>query len=83
MSFWKEGDPATVETDRMGLPTCFHWLGQSHPVQEISNVWRVDDAWWKGRVWRDHFKLITTTGLLVILSHDLTSDLWYITRLYD
>jgi hypothetical protein len=32
---------------------------------------------------RDYFKLTTTTGLLVIIYHDLIHDAWFLQRLYD
>lgn len=83
MSYWREGDSIKdidVEND---LPKRFTWKGRVHTVSDIANVWRIDDAWWQGRIWQDRFKLITTTGLLVILSHDLLTDEWRVIRLYD
>ncbi len=52
-------------------------------MSAVANVWRLDDAWWQQRVWQDHFKLITTTGLLLILAHDLITDEWRVIRTYD
>lgn len=66
-----------------GLPKRFTWKGQVHIVNAVANVWRIDDAWWVQRVWQDHYKLITTTGFLVILSHDLLTDEWRLIRAYD
>ncbi|MEP7288609.1 MAG: DUF6504 family protein [Chloroflexota bacterium] len=71
-----------IETEN-GLPQRFTWQGRVHTVSAIANVWRIDDAWWQQRVWQDRFKLTTTTGLLVILSHDLLSDEWLLIRVYD
>jgi hypothetical protein len=64
-------------------PTSFSWQNQTHQVDEITRQWRVDIDWWRGRVWRDYFKLSTDTGLLVIIYQDLVSSQWYLQRLYD
>jgi hypothetical protein len=52
-------------------------------VQGIAKRWRVDVDWWRGRVWREYFKLTTHTGLLVILYRDVLTGRWYLQRLYD
>ena len=83
MSYWREGDPVKDIDVENGLPKRFTWQGRVHIVSDIANVWRIDDAWWQQRVWQDRFKLITTTGLLVILSHDLITDEWLVIRVYD
>ena len=69
-----------VSEDR---PARFQWEGKFHPIQGIANHWRVDLGWWRLRIWRDYFKVYTTTGLLVILYHDLVVDEWYLQRVYD
>ena len=83
MSYWRAGDPVQDVEVENGVPRRFTWQGQVHTVSAIANVWRIDDAWWQQRVWQDRFKLITTTGLLVILSHDLLTDAWRLIRVYD
>jgi hypothetical protein len=83
MSFWPLGDPVSDVETEAGRPTCFTWQGQMHPVTAIANVWRIDDAWWQQRIWHDNFKLITATGLLLILTHDLVQDTWHVRRVYD
>ena len=66
-----------------GAPRQFIWWGEVHPVAEITRHWRLNADWWRHPVWRDHFKLTTETGLLVIIYHDLEGDSWYLQRLYD
>jgi hypothetical protein len=39
--------------------------------------------WWREGIRRDYFKLTTTTGLLVVIFHDLDTGDWYLQRLYD
>lgn len=81
--FWPEGQPIEVEADALWTPLVFTWNGTPHPVQVVLDRWRVDEDWWRGRVWREYFQLITRTGLLVELFHDLTTRAWYIQRVYD
>ncbi len=83
MSVWQPGDPVSDVVVEDGRPARFTWQRQIHIVQRIANVTRVDDGWWQQRVWQDRFKLITTTGLLLVLAHDLAADSWAVVRLYD
>jgi hypothetical protein len=64
-------------------PRRFDWQNRTHPVDTVLNQWRVDIEWWRVRVWRDYYKLITETGLMVLIFHDRTSNQWYLQRLYD
>jgi hypothetical protein len=80
---WPSGSPIRVETGPLGLPQAFTWETQTHPVEGIANRWRVDEDWWRQRIWRDYFKVITRTGLMVILFQDLLTGQWYVQRLYD
>lgn len=81
--FWPEGQPVEVTADDLWTPLWFTWGDHRHPVQLILDRWRVDEDWWRGRVWREYFRLITRSGLLVELFHDLTAEGWYIQRVYD
>ena len=81
--FWPEGQPIVVQSDALAAPQSFTWQGRRHPVQAVARRWRVDQDWWRQRVWREYFKLTTRTGLLVIIYRDLLSGQWYLQRLYD
>ncbi|MBX3065080.1 MAG: hypothetical protein KF726_19015 [Anaerolineae bacterium] len=83
MGYWKIGVKVQVILGDDGSPIRLRWQGREHPIEQIAKRWRVDDGWWLVRVLQDHFKVITSTGLLLILTHDLLSDRWTITRLYD
>jgi hypothetical protein len=71
-----------VVTDE-GKPLRFIWHKRQHPVRHIANAWYVDDRWWADHIQRDYYKLLTTTGLLVVVYHDLIGASWYLQRLYD
>ena len=91
---WKPGQPIAVDVNRAGVPRSFRWRGHTHVVVLIANRWRVDEDWWQenasdsrtstaGHVWREYFKVITQTGLLVILFHDLVTNTWWMQQTYD
>ena len=71
-----------VETGTL-VPVFFRWNGQGHPVNAVAKRWRVDVDWWLVQIWCDYFKLITATGLLVTVCHDLLTNRWTLYRLYD
>lgn len=81
--FWPAGVPVQVTIDGLWMPLTVAWDGETHPVQALIDRWRVDEDWWRGRVWREYFWLTTRTGLLLEVFHDLTTDGWYLQRLYD
>ncbi len=85
---WQPAQPIRVEVDALGAPRRIWWRGRGHPVEEVLNRWRVDEGWWRlgvedGRVWREYFKLVTRSGLLLLLYRDLAGGGWYLQGLYD
>ncbi len=66
-----------------GVPLWFTWNGRRHTVEMVARRWRVDFGWWRWHVWREHYKLTTRTGLLVIIYRDLDSGEWFLQRIYD
>ena len=80
---WPKGSPITVVFDGMYAPQRFTWQGRTHQVKQITKRWRVDQDLWQHRVWREYFKLLTSSGLLVIIYRDLLTGQWYLQRLYD
>ena len=80
--FWADTCPVRVAS-HSDLPVSFTWRGRRHTVRQIANRWRVEQGWWDRYIRRDYFKLLTDTGLLVIIYHDLAGGGWYLYRLYD
>lgn len=68
---------------RQDQPNHFLWQSRLHRVHFITRQWRVDMEWWRVRVWRDYYKLVTDSGLLVIVYCDLMMDSWYLQQLFD
>jgi hypothetical protein len=83
MSFlWLPAQPITMHLQQK-QPETFEWKGRRHRVVRIAKSWRTDWGWWRLRLWRDYYKLVTNTGLLVLVYYDLLEDCWYLQQLYD
>ncbi len=65
-----------------GLPTAVRWRGAWRPVEQIALTWQLDVNWWRGRVYRDYYKVLAGETALVIY-HDLLRDSWALQRVYD
>jgi hypothetical protein len=77
------GLPIRVRADVLGAPLSFTWEERRHEVAQITRRWRVDERWWRGRVWREYFKLATKGRLLAVIYHDLIGGGWYLQRVFD
>lgn len=81
--FWPDGLRITVSVDADAAPTAFTWRGQRHTVGQIVERWRVDGGWWQRRAWREYFQLVTRSGLLALIYHDVRAGEWRLQRVYD
>lgn len=81
--FWPEGLPIQVEADARWTPLRFVWGEELYHVERVFDRWRVDEDWWRGRIWREYFVVTTTPRRLVELYHDLLADAWFLLRRYD
>jgi hypothetical protein len=79
---WSAGEQIQV-TLVEDYPAAFAWRGETHQVQDVTDRWRVDADWWRGRIQRDYFTVITTTGWLAVLYRDESADTWHIQQGYD
>jgi hypothetical protein len=81
--FWPHGVPITVVCDELATPLAVVWEGHRHPVVQIIDRYRDDTRWWQRRVWRENFLIITETGLMQLIYHDVRAGEWRLQRLYD
>ena len=81
--FWPDGVPIVVACDDLAAPLAFTWENHRHVVEQIVERWRVDEGWWRRRIWREYFQLVTRSGLLVLIYHDARVGEWRLQRLYD
>jgi hypothetical protein len=45
--------------------------------------WKVETEWWNQPVIREYWKALLNSSLLCELYHDLSSDEWFVERVYD
>jgi hypothetical protein len=81
--FWPAGIPIRVQCDAAAMPCQINWNQRWHTIHQIVESWRIDEQWWHRRAWRDYFKVLTTTGLLLLIYYDRLGQEWRLQRLYD
>ena len=72
--------PIEVELDADGALVAIRWNGRRETV-EVCNRWRVEEAWWRGPIARDYFKVVGTAGSRSSIS--IVDGSWHLERLYD
>jgi hypothetical protein len=45
--------------------------------------WKVETEWWNQPVIREYWKALLNNSLLCELYHDLSTDKWFVERVYD
>ncbi len=64
-----------------GAPTSISgaYSGSIDPIAR----WKVETSWWNKPVVREYWKAVLNNNLLCELYHDLSSNEWFVTRVYD
>ena len=70
-----------VELDADGALVAIRWNGRREVV-EVCNRWRVEEAWWRGPIARDYFKVVGGRWLALVYL-DRVDGSWHLERLYD
>jgi hypothetical protein len=55
------------------------WAGTVDPIAR----WKVETEWWDQPVVREYWKVLVNSNLLCEMYHDLSSDEWFVERVYD
>ncbi len=63
-------------------PAFIIWRGRKESIK-VCNHWRVEDAWWKGGVSREYYKLITRSKMIMVVYRDCLGGGWYIEKILD
>jgi len=69
-----------VTADDSGLPKVVHREEGDLPVEEIRELWRIDDEWWRSPIIRCYADVVLSGGKRVILYQDLVTLDWWIQR---
>jgi len=67
----------TVEADEAGAPVAVVLSGRRLAVEQVLDVWRIDDEWWRDEVSRLYYRLALADGRPAIIYRDLRRELWY------
>ena len=68
----------SVTTDPTGLPQRVQREDGELPVEEIRELWRIDDEWWRSPIIRCYADVVLAGGKRVILYQDLVTGDWWI-----
>ena len=66
-----------VSADNSGVPEVIVWKGRQNRIAVISNIWRIDDDWWREEISRMYFEVEFRNGQVMTIFHDLVSGKWY------
>lgn len=69
-----------VTTDPAGLPQSVQREDGDLAVEEIRELWRIDDEWWRSPIIRCYADVVLAGGKRVILYQDLVTGDWWIQR---
>jgi hypothetical protein len=72
--------PLRVRAGGGGRPLFLYLQGGARKVQQILDVWQVDDEWWRDPISRRYAKLVLEDGRIVTVYRDLVSRRWYLQR---
>jgi hypothetical protein len=77
----REHPSIEAELGEDGALVAIRWNGRRETV-EVCNRWRVEEAWWRGSIARDYFKVAGDRWLALVYL-DRTDGTWHLERLYD
>lgn len=66
-----------VIADERGGPVAVVLDSVQRRVARITNVWRIDDEWWREEISRLYFQVELDDGYIITIFHDLICYKWY------
>jgi hypothetical protein len=70
--------PIRVTSGAGGRPLFLHLKGKAWRVQEILDIWQIDDEWWRSRISRRYATLLLEDGRRMTVYRDLVDGAWYL-----
>ena len=68
-----------VELDANGWPVGTRDAGcEMRAVEEIGEIWRIDDEWWRVPIHRRYVEAIIEGGRRVVLFEDIITGEWFV-----
>ena len=73
--------PVTVTLNADGTPAFIAgaWSGSIDPIAR----WKVETRWWDRPVVREYWRALLNNDLLCELYHDMSSNEWFVERVFD
>ena len=72
--------PLRVREGSGGRPSFLYLKGGVQKVQQILEIWQVDDEWWRDPISRRYARLVLEDGRIVTVFRDLMSRRWYLQK---
>ena len=70
--------PVTVQENRRQLPISVTMEGRTLPITAITDLWEIDDEWWRSRpIARMYYRVTVRGGRQLTLYRDLVDGIWY------
>jgi hypothetical protein len=66
-----------VRTTKRGFPVEIRTGRSRQRIQEIQDIWRIDDEWWREPVCRRYYRVLLGNGHLCTVYEDQMVDRWY------
>jgi hypothetical protein len=59
------------------LPVTIAFAGKRRQVEEIGEIWRIDDEWWRDQIARRYVEVMLVGGGHVVVYEDLIGGGWF------
>ncbi len=66
-----------VELNKENLPIAITFHDKEKKVEEIGEMWRIDDEWWRDQIARRYVEVMLVGGGHVMVYEDLIGGGWY------
>lgn len=66
-----------VELNKDDLPVTIVFAGKRRQVEEIGEIWRIDDEWWRDQIARRYMEVMLVGGGHVMVYEDLIGGGWF------
>ena len=66
-----------VELNKDDLPVTIAFAGKCRQVEEIGEIWRIDDEWWRDQIARRYVEVMLVGGGHVVVYEDLIGVGWF------
>ncbi len=66
-----------VELNEDDLPVTIAFAAKRRQVEEIGEIWRIDDEWWRDQIARRYVEVMLVGGGHVVVYEDLIGGGWF------